>query len=76
LGDGDTAPDAVIQGSQVLLRAERSGNGDGRVYSTQFSANDGQGGACTGSVNVGVPHDMKASNAAVDSGQNYNSTQP
>lgn len=27
LGDGDTGPDAVIQGSQALLRAERSANG-------------------------------------------------
>lgn len=32
LGDGDTSPDAVIQGSNVLLRAERAGNGNGRVY--------------------------------------------
>src|SRR5262249_13740394 len=31
LGDGDTAPDAVIQGATVLLRAERAGTGNGRV---------------------------------------------
>ncbi|MBI2877027.1 MAG: hypothetical protein HYY20_09115 [Candidatus Tectomicrobia bacterium] len=32
LGDGDTSPDALLQGSSVLLRAERSGQGNGRVY--------------------------------------------
>ncbi|MBI4334667.1 MAG: hypothetical protein HY673_25720, partial [Chloroflexi bacterium] len=36
LGDGDTSPDAVTQGSNVLLRAERAGNGNGRVYQVTF----------------------------------------
>ena len=31
-GDGDTSPDAVLQGGAALVRAERSGNGTGRVY--------------------------------------------
>ena len=37
-GDGDTSPDARdVPGhaDQVNLRAERSGNGDGRVYRTR-----------------------------------------
>ena len=77
LGDGDTSPDAIIQGDKVLLRAERAGNGNGRVYEIQFTANDGQGGICTGSVNVGVPHSMKkAGNALIDDGQLYDSLQP
>ena len=31
-GDGAFQPDAAIDGDAVLLRAERSGRGDGRVY--------------------------------------------
>lgn len=32
-GDGDTSPDWIITGDHtVLLRAERSGNGNGRIY--------------------------------------------
>ncbi len=76
LGDGDTSPDAVIQGDKALLRAERSGTGNGRVYRIGFSANDGQGGVCSGSVSVGVPHSRSAGDAIVDDGQNYNSVQP
>ena len=75
LGDGDTSPDAVIQGDTVLLRAERSGTGDGRVYEVHFTADDGQGGTCDGSVKVSVPHDKKKSENATDSGQNYDSAQ-
>ena len=59
LGDGDTSPDAVLHGHKVLLRAERSGTGNGRVYTVHLTAVDKQGGACTGTVTVGVPHSMK-----------------
>lgn len=76
LGDGDTSPDAVIQGDKVLLRAERSGTSNGRVYEVHFTADDGQGGTCSGSVKVGVPHSMKPGMSAVDDGQLYDSTQP
>ncbi|OGQ78446.1 MAG: hypothetical protein A3F90_04875 [Deltaproteobacteria bacterium RIFCSPLOWO2_12_FULL_60_19] len=76
LGDGDTSPDAVIQGSTVLLRAERSGNSNGRVYRVGFTADDGQGGSCAGSVEVSVPKSMKPGSSAVDDGQLYNSTLP
>lgn len=76
LGDGDTSPDAVIQSNRASLRAERAGNGNGRVYRVLFTADDGNGGICVGSVSVGVPRDMKPGNAAIDSGQIYNSTQP
>ena len=75
VGDGDTTPDAVIQGSQPLVRSERWGGGNGRVYQINFSANDGQGGVCSGSVKVTVPHSMKPGSAAVDDGQLYDSTQ-
>jgi hypothetical protein len=75
LGNGDTSPDAVIQGDEVLLRAERAGNGNGRVYRVVFTADDGFGGYCTGSVRVCVPHDRRA-DSCVDNGQLYNSLQP
>jgi len=57
-GDGRTCPDAIIDGSQAQLRAERSGLGDGRVYTIRFRADDGRGGACVDSVTVCVPHDQ------------------
>jgi len=75
LGDGDTSPDAVIQGETVLLRAERSGTGNGRVYRIAFAADDGRGGTCVGSVVLGVPHSPKRG-LPVDDGQLYVSTQP
>jgi hypothetical protein len=76
LGDGDTSPDAIIEGNTVLLRAERAGNGNGRVYALGFIADDGQGGTCTGVVKVAVPHSKKPGEAAIDDGQLYNSVQP
>ena len=60
-GDGNTEPDAArVTGhpEQVQLRAERSGQGDGRVYRVSFLVTDGKGGSCTGTVFVGVPHDQ------------------
>ncbi len=74
LGDGDTSPDAVIQGDKVLLRAERAGNGNGRVYHVQFTAADGQGGSCNGVVKVRVPRDMKPGTSTPDEGPQYRST--
>ncbi len=73
LGDGDTSPDAVVQTGSLLLRAERSGTGNGRVYVVHFTANDGEG-ACNGTVTVGVPHDRKDN--AINDGQAYASTTP
>ncbi|TAK07194.1 MAG: hypothetical protein EPO39_07115 [Candidatus Manganitrophaceae bacterium] len=73
-GDGDTSPDAAIQGGKVLLRAERSGNGNGRVYHISFTARDMDGGACTGFITVGVPHNNKGT--PIDDGQVYDSTRP
>jgi len=73
LGDGDTGPaDAVIQGDTVLLRAERSGLGDGRTYHILFQARDAAGGTCTGSITVGVPHDKKS--PVIDGGPLHDST--
>ena len=75
LGDGDTAPDGFgIGGSSALVRAERSGLGNGRVYVISFTANDPIGATCTGSVSVCVPHDQKPGHICIDDGQNYDST--
>ena len=73
LGDGDTAIDAVNAGpGAVRLRAERSGNGDGRVYTITFTVSDGKGASCGGSVQVSVP--KSASKPAVLSpGPGYDS---
>lgn len=73
-GDGHTTPDASIDagGSTAQVRAERSGNGDGRVYVLGFTASDNAGGTCSGSVKVAVPHDGRGA-VANDSGQAYNS---
>jgi hypothetical protein len=75
LGDGDTSPDAVIQGDKVLLRAERAGTGNGRVYQITFRADDGDGGTCTGSVSVCVPQSYKDTSCQ-DDGQVFDSEQP
>jgi hypothetical protein len=59
LGDGDTAPDwEVVNARTVRLRAERSGTGDGRVYTITIRAVDRAGNAATAVVRVTVPHDQ------------------
>jgi hypothetical protein len=76
LGDGDTSPDAAIQGGKLLVRAERSGSGNGRVYHLNFTASDPFGQACTGIVTVCVPHDKGSKAGCIDDGQLYNSFLP
>jgi hypothetical protein len=72
-GNGDTAPDAIINGDgTVFLRAERAGNGDGRVYHIHFTASDDEGSA-SGVVLVKVPHSNKS--VAIDGGELFDSTQ-
>ena len=71
LGDGDTSPDAVLQGDSVLLRSERSGSGTGRIYSVAFTAVDTNSASCTGRVVVCVPHDRQ--DACIDTGKRYDS---
>jgi len=79
-GSGNDSPDAVIQvilgGSAASVRAERNGNGNGRVYHIYFQADDGQGGTCTGDVTVGVPHSQGKGVTATDEGPIYDSTVP
>ncbi|HEX7149920.1 MAG TPA: hypothetical protein VF618_00420 [Thermoanaerobaculia bacterium] len=74
-GDGSTCPDAGGTGtSTALLRAERSGSGDGRVYELRFTASDGRGGTSTGTVTVCVPQSQGKNEVCVDSGVRFDST--
>ena len=85
--DGDPVtitPTGVFQDEPVLSRgnstlaplavsADRDGDGDGRVYTIQFTASDGRGGTCTGAVTVCVPHDQESGVQCVDEGPLYDS---
>lgn len=55
-GSGNTSPDSQLD--PLAVRAERSGQGAGRIYTIEFVADDGHGGTCTGIVEVCVPHDQ------------------
>jgi len=62
-GDGNTSPDVrnAEFGSPDLcfdLRAERAGNGDGRIYQIIYGTTDAAGNAAYDTVEVRVPHDM------------------
>jgi hypothetical protein len=57
-GDGNTPIDGQINGSTALVRAERQGKKDGRVYHISFTATDPAGASCTGKVTTCVPHDQ------------------
>lgn len=63
-GDGDTSPDwEVIDNHHIRLRAERAGNGNGRIYTITITSTDDCGNVATSTVTVLVPHDM--SNAPI-----------
>ena len=55
-GSGNTDPD--VQLDPLAVRAERSGQGNGRTYVITFVAEDDDGESCTGTVEVCVPHDQ------------------
>jgi hypothetical protein len=58
LGDGDTAPDIVIAGGVVQLRAERSGSGSGRIYTIVARASDLAGNSTLATASCTVPLNM------------------
>lgn len=72
-GDGNTTNDIVIATNckSVQLRSERSGNGDGRVYSVTLRIKDAAGNAGTAVFKVTVPKSQGNGGAAVDSGPKY-----
>ncbi|NII26823.1 CHRD domain-containing protein [Pseudoflavitalea sp. X16] len=62
-GDGNTSPDwEVIDDHHVRLRAERSGNGNGRVYTIKVTCRDPLGDTFSRSTTVIVPHDRRDGN--------------
>ncbi len=68
--DGNTLLDgAGLHSARPLVRSERAGNRDGRVYHIVFHATDSEGAACSGEVAVSVPHSEELD--AVDSGSRY-----
>ena len=76
-GSGKTTPDGqVVDSSTAEVRAERSGKGNGRVYEIGYTADDGNGGTCSGTVAVGVPHDKKGTAVNDNATTTYDSTAP
>jgi len=64
IGDGHTTgdirdADIGTDDTMFRLRAERSGRGDGRVYTITYTAIDSCGGTATESAEVKVPHDRR-----------------
>jgi uncharacterized repeat protein (TIGR01451 family) len=60
LGDGDTAPDwQIVDAHHVMLRAERSGTGSGRIYTISVTCTDSAGRPKVRTVNVTVPKSQK-----------------
>jgi uncharacterized repeat protein (TIGR01451 family) len=73
-GDGNTINDIQIAADckSVQLRSERSGNGNGRVYTITFRLTDTHGNSTTAVAHVVVPHDQGAGpETVVDSGVHY-----
>jgi hypothetical protein len=71
--DGNTSPDWIITGDHtVKLRAERSGKGNGRVYTISVQATDAAGNlSAVATTTVTVPHDQGNHNGG-DDGDNDN----
>jgi hypothetical protein len=58
-GDGNTEDDIVILSkSSFEVRAEREGNGNGRVYGVTFEVSDSSGNVTVKTAYLGVPHDQ------------------
>jgi len=81
LGDGHTCPDgAGVETDTALVRAERGKlrrvRRNGRVYHVSFTASDGRGGECSGTVQVCVPPNQRRGHVCVDEGPLFDSTGP
>jgi hypothetical protein len=64
LGDGDTTPDWQFFSNSLIvnLRAERSGQGSGRIYTVGVQCRDASGNKSLSTVQVRVPHDQREIN--------------
>jgi hypothetical protein len=72
LGDGDIANDVVIIDDHHLqLRSERSGHGNGRIYTATVMATDVFGNYTNSSMTVTVPHDAAVTQKINDAENNF-----
>ncbi|MEO8763670.1 MAG: choice-of-anchor tandem repeat GloVer-containing protein [Ginsengibacter sp.] len=56
-GPGDKSPDwVIVDNHHVKLRAERSGNGNGRVYTVTVTCSDASGNTTARKTRIFVPH--------------------
>lgn len=72
-GDGDTAPDWIVSDhAHVRLRAERAGNGNGRIYTIRITSTDDCGNVATAITTVMVPHNMNNNSIVVSQDEQIN----
>jgi len=73
IGDGNTLSDIVIGSDcrSAQLRVERSGAGNGRVYTISLEVTDLAGNRTEATVKVLVPTSSSTDNTAVDDGPHY-----
>ncbi|MGB8508187.1 MAG: HYR domain-containing protein, partial [Pyrinomonadaceae bacterium] len=58
-GDGDTSPDwLIVDAHHVQLRAERSGGGNGRIYTITVTCKDAAGNTTVRTTTVTVAHNL------------------
>lgn len=75
VGSGSNSPDGFgISSDTAIVRAERDGSGDGRVYHIYFTASDGQGSSCSSEIKVGVSDNQSGDLTPIDQGPLYDST--
>lgn len=75
VGGGNSCPDAIIDGDDTaMIRSERSGRLDGRIYRLNFFASDGKGGSCDGVVKVCMPHEESTVATCVEQPEEFDST--
>ena len=59
-GDGSTSSDwVIVDYHHFMLRAERSGAGEDRVYTIRYTVTDAAGNQAIATRTVTVPHDRK-----------------
>jgi hypothetical protein len=78
VGTNKNSPDGFGIGTDTAeVRAERDGNGNGRVYVIGFTATDAFGLSCSSTVELGIiPHDQGGDLDVVNDGATYDSTVP
>ncbi len=72
-GDGNTKNDIVISDDckTVHLLAERSGNGNGRVYTINLAVEDAHGNIGVAEIKAEISHDQGKKGGAIDDGPAY-----